>query len=63
MPREIHRVVQYPQQVDRPFRFTANSEQNDVPAAPPDMQRVRARAYLIASPSACRGRTSLQTRQ
>jgi hypothetical protein len=63
MPREIHRIVQYPQHVNCPIWLAADPEQNDVPSAPPHMQCAQTRADLIALSRPVDGRPALQASQ
>ena len=55
--------MQDAQNIDRQFQLTADAEQNDVPPPPPDMQRVQARADLIASLHRSDVRPTLQAGQ
>ena len=63
MPREVHRIVQYPQHVDCSVTLAAHPEQNDVPPTTPDMQRAHTRTDRVALPHPGNGWPALQTGQ
>ncbi len=63
MSREVHRIVQYPQDVDSAITLAVDPKQNDVPTAAPDMQCAHIRTDLIALPHPGDGRSALETGQ